>query len=131
MLTAQDLPKCRLSDVLENRLNKAVESERISRAKALNVDPASLKVATGLTVRVVNNVDRKSEVRANFAKEFCHDGRPDAYLYKQKVIVLFQQIDGVDMCLFCMYLQEYDQDCPAPNARTGKLEWLKTNLIKR
>ena len=32
-----------------------------------------------------------------------------------QVIVLFQQQDGVDVCLYCIYVQEYGEDCPAPN----------------
>ena len=29
--------------------------------------------------------------------------------------MLFQQQDGVDVCLYCIYVQEYGEDCPAPN----------------
>ena len=29
--------------------------------------------------------------------------------------MLFQQQDGVDVCLYCIYVQEYGDDCPAPN----------------
>lgn len=119
MLTARDLPRCRLSDVLEERLNAAIEKERVARAHSMNVDPSTLETVSGLTVRVVNNVDKKNEVKPNFAKEFCQDGRADAYIYKQKVILLFQEVEGVDMCLFCMYMQEYGDNCPAPNNRTG------------
>ena len=32
-----------------------------------------------------------------------------------QVIVLFQQQDGVDVCLYCIYVQEYGDDCPGPN----------------
>ncbi len=32
-----------------------------------------------------------------------------------QVIVLFQQQDGVDVCLYCIYVQEYGEDCPSPN----------------
>lgn len=31
------------------------------------------------------------------------------------MIVLFQQQDGVDVCLYCIYVQEYGDDCAAPN----------------
>jgi E1A/CREB-binding protein len=124
MLTARDLPRCRLSDVLEERLNAAIEKERDARAFAMNVHPSTLETVTGLTVRVVNNVEKKNEVKPRFANEFCQDGRADAYIYKQKVILLFQEVDGVDMCLFCMYMQEYGDDCPAPNNRTVYLSYL-------
>ena len=29
--------------------------------------------------------------------------------------MLFQHQDGVDVCLYCIYVQEYGEDCPAPN----------------
>ena len=34
-----------------------------------------------------------------------------------QVIVLFQRIEGVDVCLYCLYMQEYGEDAPAPNKR--------------
>ena len=33
----------------------------------------------------------------------------------QKCILLFQEIDGVDTCLFCLYTHEFDSSCPEPN----------------
>eukprot|EP00890_Picochlorum_soloecismus_P005455 jgi/Picsp_1/5910/NSC_03267-R1_histone acetyltransferase len=124
MLTARDLPRCRLSDVLEERLNAAINKERAARAHARNGDPSTLETVSGLTVRVVNNVEKKNEVKPRFANAFCQDGRVDAYMYKQKVILLFQEVDGVDLFLFCMYMQEYGDGCPAPNNRTVYLSYL-------
>ncbi|KAI8102200.1 hypothetical protein M9435_005806 [Picochlorum sp. BPE23] len=122
MLTAKDLARCRLSDVLESRLHKVMEKDKEQRIKE-GVDPKDIEDFP-LFVRVVNNVEKKLEVTPLFAKEFCQDGRPDAYMYKQKVILLFQRVEGVDMCLFCMYVQEYGDDCPAPNNRTVYLSYL-------
>ena len=36
-------------------------------------------------------------------------------VFSHQVIVLFQQQDGVDVCLYCIYVQEYGDDCAAPN----------------
>ena len=124
MLTAKDLPKCRLSDVLEERIQKAFQKEKEARSKELGIDISQVEDYPEVTVRVVNNVEKKVEVTPLFAKEFCINGRSDAYLYKQKVILLFQKIDGVDMCLYCLYVQEYGDDCPAPNNRTVYLSYL-------
>ena len=35
---------------------------------------------------------------------------PSLVKYHSKAITLFQRIDGVDVCVFCMYVQEYDGD---------------------
>lgn len=37
-----------------------------------------------------------------------------------QVILLFQNIDGVDLCLYCLYMQEYGEDAPAPNRKSGE-----------
>lgn len=41
-----------------------------------------------------------------------------------QVIVLFQRINGVDVALYCLYMQEYGADCPAPNKRWVYLSYL-------
>ena len=38
--------------------------------------------------------------------------------------MLFQKQDGVDMCLYCLYMQEYPDSCPAPNSRWIYLSYL-------
>jgi hypothetical protein len=120
MLSARDLPRCDLSDFLEARLERVLTEERAQRAALLGRRPEEVPTAQGLTVRVVNNVDRRSEVKPRFAEAFCAArGFPDAFLYKQKVVLLFQQIDGVDMCLYCLYLQEYGENAAPPNRKTG------------
>ncbi|KDD71486.1 histone acetylation protein, partial [Helicosporidium sp. ATCC 50920] len=83
-----------------------------------------LPAASEFTVRVVNNVTKKYDVQARFLEAFGPEGAPDAFCYKQKVMLLFQTLDGVDVCLFCMYVQEYGADAPAPNARTAYLSYL-------
>lgn len=41
-----------------------------------------------------------------------------------QVILLFQRMDGVDVCLYCLYMQEYGDDCPAPNRKWVYLSYL-------
>ncbi len=41
-----------------------------------------------------------------------------------QVILLFQRMDGVDVCLYCLYMQEYGDNCPAPNRKWVYLSYL-------
>lgn len=41
-----------------------------------------------------------------------------------QVILLFQCIDGVDTCLYALYMQEYGDDAPAPNRKWVYLSYL-------
>ncbi|KAK2080334.1 hypothetical protein QBZ16_000187 [Prototheca wickerhamii] len=124
MLAAADLPRCDLSDAIEARLRRTLGEERAPRAAAQGVDPAQLPAAEGLTVRVVNNVVKKNEVRQRFLDAFRHEGCPEAFSYRQKVVLLFQTVDGVDLCLYCLYVQEYGDDAPEPNRKTIYLSYL-------
>ena len=126
MLTAKDLPRCDLSDVLEERLQRSLTMERMKRASAIGATPEQVSSALGtLTVRVINNVVKRCEVKQRFASKFSEtEGYPLSFPYRQKVILLFQRLDGVDLCLYCLYVQEYGEEAPAPNTRTVYLSYL-------
>ena len=125
MLTAKDLPRCRLSDSLEERIRRAILKEKVVRADAAGVKVEDADEYPELFVRVVHNAEKKAEVKPRFAKQFCEGtGRVNAYPFKQKVIMLFQKINGVDTCLYCMYVHEYGENCPAPNNRVVYLSYL-------
>lgn len=56
---------------------------------------------------------------SNFAKEYASE-----YTYRQRVVLLWQRLDGVDMCLFALFVQEYGPDCPPPNTRKIYIAYL-------
>jgi hypothetical protein len=59
----------------------------------------------GLTVRVVNVTHKAAEVKPQFKAHFQESGYPEYFKFKQKVILLFQTIEGVDVLLFIVYVQ--------------------------
>ena len=92
-----------LATALEKRVNNFLRTE---------CEPDTGRV----TVRVLAANDRICEVKPRLKKHFGSQ-IPDGYPYRTKAIFAFQEIDGIDVVLFGMHVQEYDSRCPAPNAR--------------
>eukprot|EP01138_Halocafeteria_seosinensis_P008764 gb/GECG01008958.1/.p1 GENE.gb/GECG01008958.1/~~gb/GECG01008958.1/.p1 ORF type:complete len:1563 (+),score=226.99 gb/GECG01008958.1/:1-4689(+) len=44
--------------------------------------------------------------------------------YRQRVVLLFQRLEGVDVCVFALYVQEYGEDAPLPNRNTVYIAYL-------
>jgi len=125
MLEAKDLPHCELSKYLEQRLVMSLDHERQARAAKEGKYVQHVQTAEGLTVRVVNSLMKRCEVKPRFYDEFREEyGYAGEFPYRQRVVILFQNLDGVDVCLFCMYVQEYGEDCPAPNRNCVYLSYL-------
>lgn len=105
--TAGGLPKTHLGDFLETLVRcRLKETEKHS------------KVAESVYVRLISNTTHKLEVPAQLRDNFPNaDGYilPRFIPYRQKCIILFQRIQGNDICLFCLYVQEFDENCPEPN----------------
>lgn len=77
-----------------------------------------------LTIRQVTSTDRKLEVRERMKARYAHKNYPDEFPYRCKCIVVFQNIDGVDVVLFALYVYEHGDDNPFPNKKTVYVSYL-------
>ncbi|KQK15543.1 probable histone acetyltransferase HAC-like 3 isoform X2 [Brachypodium distachyon] len=124
VLGALDLPKTKMSDHIEQRLSQRLVQERLLRARASGKGIEEVPGVEGLTVRVVSSAARVLQVLPRFRDFFKQGNYPGEFPYKSKAILLFQKNEGVDVCLFAMYVQEYGSASPLPNQRHVYLAYI-------
>lgn len=65
------------------------------------------------------NKCREREDSHPFLKDY-----PKEFKFTNRAVFAWQEIDGVDVCVFGMHVQEYGEDCPEPNRQVIYLSYL-------
>ncbi|KAI5442587.1 hypothetical protein KIW84_011583 [Lathyrus oleraceus] len=115
---AKDLPRTMLSDHLEKRLFKRLMEVKGSE----NLD--KVLAAESISIREVLSVDKQLKVKKQFLDIIPKNNYPAEFSYKLRVILLFQKIDGVDICIFGLYAKEFGSECGNPNQRCVYISYL-------
>jgi len=129
---AADLPRTALSEWLEQSISKKITRRKreLAQEKAttenISLEEATQQVESGgpIIIRQVTSMDRKHEVRDLMKKRYEHKKYPDEFEFRCKCLVVFQELDGVDVILFALYVYEHNEKNPAPNARTVYISYL-------
>ena len=129
---ARELPRTVLSEWLEQHIEARISSrkrelaEEISTAQSVPLSQALEEVESGgpVIVRQVTAMDRKLEVREGMLRRYGHKKYPKEFPFRCKCIVVFQELDGVDVFLFALYVYEHGEDNPPPNQRVVYISYL-------
>lgn len=117
-----------VSELINGRFDRSIEADRLPECSISKFIQEKVRIIMAtvapnaektITIRVISDCDRHFDVPEVIRRYFrmekgCDDGddsefiRPPASVeYRQKAIAMFQKLDGVDVCIFCMFVHEY------------------------
>ena len=109
---ALNLPQIPMGSFIEEQVGKDLDDA------GLSCTPVTVRVVSSLLMTSYTPerlVAHQEALGANFPKEFP---------YKSKALLAFQKRDGLDVCIFALYVQEYGPDCPEPNRNRVYISYL-------
>lgn len=105
---SEDLPETTISSFIEEKVRSRMDT------------PDYPNAGKTITVRIISDCSKFFKVPEVVRKHFRMQAEadnlengvmpPTIVRYNSKAIMLFQKIDGLDVCIFCVYVQEYDCD---------------------
>ena len=122
---ASALQTTKISSHIESKLHSMLELKKKEFQDDLHTD---LALIPDIVVRLVSNIEKVYLVQPEFVARYGPDtpkNYPTQLLYRSKALVLFQNLDGAEVLLYCIYVQEFGDDagCEA-NKRTAYLSYL-------
>lgn len=130
---AEDLPRTKLSEKLEGHVMEKLKVKMAEMAKEkAELENIPLEEAVKLTsegggqiyVRQVTSMSRTLDVRPRMKKRYSFKDYPSEFKYRCKCILVFQNLDGVDVILFGLYTYEHDETNAPPNQRSVYVSYL-------
>mmetsp|Transcript_13759 Transcript_13759/g.29222 ORF Transcript_13759/g.29222 Transcript_13759/m.29222 type:complete len:1610 (-) Transcript_13759:80-4909(-) len=130
---AEDLPRTKLSEQLEGHVREKLKQKMAELAKEkAEAENIPLEEATKVTsdgggeiyVRQVTSMSRTLDVRPRMKKRYSFKNYPSEFKYRCKCIIVFQNLDGVDVILFGLYVYEHDETNAYPNERSVYVSYL-------
>lgn len=120
--SARRLPHTRMSIYIETKVNEYI------RENSPAAGEVTIRVLTAYRDTNVVKPEMKKYVRKSRTKCFTQPTNiqdyPDEFAFTTRAIFAWQEIDGVDVCVFGMHVQEYGEDCPEPNKQVVYLSYL-------
>ncbi|KAI9077256.1 hypothetical protein K1719_040827 [Acacia pycnantha] len=115
---SKDLPRTKLSDHIEQRLLSRLEHEREQKAKAEGKNVDEISGAENLIVRVVLSIEKQLNVKKEFLDILSGANYPPEFPYTSK------NIDGADVLIYVIFVQEFGSECSHPNHRSVHISYL-------
>jgi E1A/CREB-binding protein len=117
--------ECALNNDASN-LTQIPMSDFIEKAVASDLEAAGVTMAEPVTIRIVSSLLMTSYSPEKLVdhQQALDDPYPKEFPYKSKALLAFQKREGLDVCLFALYVQEYGSDCPEPNKNRVYISYL-------